>query len=84
MTPTDIHYAPETCLFCHGQAADFWRDQAHYRRCPVCKGVGSLLVAQPARHCGFCLGRSVNFQRGNDYYTKCPVCRGVGWAHAKG
>ncbi len=83
MTSTDVRYAPETCLFCNGQAADFWRDGAYYRRCRICQGAGSVLVAQPARQCGFCLGRSVNFQRGNDYYTQCPVCKGAGWAHLK-
>lgn len=82
MAQPDIRYAPETCLFCEGQAADFWRDDHHHNRCPVCQGVGSLLVAQPARQCAFCRGRGINFQRGDDHYTRCPVCKGVGWAHS--
>lgn len=76
-----INYAPETCAFCEGKAAEFWRKEAHYVKCPICKGIGSVLVAQPARQCAFCDGACDDFWRDGNHYQKCPVCKRVGWAH---
>jgi DnaJ-class molecular chaperone len=82
MSETKINYAPETCQFCDGEGADFNRQEEYYRRCPVCRGAGSLLVAQPARKCAFCKGKAEDFWREDYHYDRCPTCKGAGWAHA--
>ncbi len=68
-----IQYAPETCAWCEGTGkfGDF-RDQCH-----VCGGLGSVLVAQPARKCPHCDGSGAF----GEYGDRCPVCNGAGWAH---
>jgi len=83
MAQPAIHYAPETCAFCEGKSAEFWRGEEFHQRCPVCKGMGSLLVAQPARRCAFCNGEGAYFWRNKHHHYRCPVCHGAGWAHAQ-
>lgn len=68
-----IQYAPETCAWCEGTGkfGDF-RDQCH-----VCGGLGSVLVAQPARGCPRCEGSGST----GEYGDRCPTCNGSGWSH---
>lgn len=64
-----INYAPETCGYCKGSGKDF------AQACPICKGQGSVLVAQPARKCVTCDGG------GKHFTSVCEACGGSGWAH---
>lgn len=76
MAEPRVNYAPEPCGFCGGSGRD--RDYSHIE-CDVCKGVGSILVAQPSKKCSFCggSGRDANRSR-----LKCKSCDGTGWAYA--
>ncbi|HIE58325.1 MAG TPA: transcriptional regulator [Anaerolineales bacterium] len=68
-----IQYAPEECSWCQGKGR--WGNLN--KICPTCNGMGSVLVAQPARECPHCHGRgSVG-----EFDDRCPVCNGAGWAH---
>ena len=60
----NINYAPETCAHCNGSGGNI---------CQVCKGQGSVLVAQPPRKCAHCGGSGGNI---------CSACHGSGWAHS--
>ncbi|HEY5574112.1 MAG TPA: hypothetical protein VIK64_13905, partial [Anaerolineales bacterium] len=51
-----VHFAPENCAFCSGNGSGRCRDGEIYDKCPVCKGVGTVLVAQIAKKCAFCSG----------------------------
>jgi hypothetical protein len=48
-----IHYAPEACAFCSGNGGGRCRDGDIYDLCPVCKGLGTVLVAQNAKNAPF-------------------------------
>ena len=76
MSEPKVNYAPEPCGFCSGSGRE--RDYSHLE-CDVCKGVGSILVAQPSRCCSFCggSGRDTNLS-----HLKCKSCDGTGWAYA--
>lgn len=76
-----IHYAPEQCSFCSGNGSGRCRDGEIYERCPVCKGVGTVLVAQVAKRCAFCSGQGSGTCRDGYSYDICPICKGSGWAY---
>jgi DnaJ-class molecular chaperone len=78
-----VNYAPKKCRFCKGKSFDFWRGEEFHQTCKVCKGEGTLLVAQPAQKCPFCKGKAAYFWHDGDYYYKCKVCKGAGWAQAR-
>jgi DnaJ-class molecular chaperone len=68
-----IQYAPETCAWCQGKGR--WGEYNDI--CPTCKGLGSVMVAQPSHKCPECGGKgSVG-----EYLDRCSVCNGAGWAH---
>ena len=68
------NYAPETCAQCGGTG----RKNRDY--CPICGGVGSFMIAQPARKCPQCngTGKNEDVSLGTPY---CITCGGVGWMH---
>jgi len=68
-----IQYAPESCALCEGTGK--WGSYGDL--CHVCGGLGSVLVAQPARKCPWCEGRGVN----GPQQDRCKVCNGAGWSH---
>ncbi len=76
-----IHYAPETCAFCGGNGSGRCKDGNVYDRCPVCKGIGTILVAQAAKKCAFCSGGGSGMCNDGYVYDRCPVCNGTGWAY---
>ncbi len=76
-----IHYAPETCAFCSGNGSGRCKDSNVYDVCPVCKGVGTILVAQAAKKCAFCSGNGAGQARDGYVYDRCPICKGTGWAY---
>ncbi len=76
-----IHYAPETCAFCNGNGSGRCHDGTVYEICPVCKGVGTILVAQLAKKCAFCSGAGGGNCKDGYVYDRCPVCNGSGWAY---
>jgi hypothetical protein len=80
IVPT-IHYAPEACAFCSGNGGGRCRDGDIYDLCPVCKGLGTVLVAQNAKKCAFCNGGGGGTCRDGYEYDVCPVCKGTGWAY---
>jgi DnaJ-class molecular chaperone len=80
IVPT-VHYASETCAFCSGNGSGRGRDGQNHDRCPVCKGIGNILVAQPARKCAFCNGAGGGSCRDGYNYDICPVCNGSGWSY---
>ncbi|MFO7623875.1 MAG: hypothetical protein R6V73_05945 [Anaerolineales bacterium] len=80
IVPT-IHYAPEACAFCSGNGGGRCRDGDIYDLCPVCKGLGTVLVAQSAKKCAFCNGGGGGTCRDGYDYDVCPVCKGTGWAY---
>jgi DnaJ-class molecular chaperone len=65
-----ITTAPEKCNFCQGDGKDF------ASKCPVCGGLGSVLVVQPPAKCATCGGD------GKDFLSRCEPCGGTGWAHS--
>lgn len=80
MTDQGISYAPETCAFCKGTGtpSDVPEDKVYlWQLCPVCRGQGSILVAQPARKCARCGGNG----REKGTQLPCWACKGPGWAH---
>ena len=81
MTEPGARYAPETCAFClgTGKPSDIPEEKYYqWQLCPVCKGQGSVLVAQPGRKCARCGGEG----REPTGKLTCWACRGPGWAHA--
>jgi DnaJ-class molecular chaperone len=76
-----IHYAPETCAFCNGNGSGRCKDGNLYDYCPVCKGIGTILVAQVAKKCAFCSGGGSGMCKDGYVYDRCPVCNGTGWAY---
>jgi len=76
-----VHFAPELCSFCNGNGSGRCRDGQMYERCPVCKGLGTMLVVQPAKKCAFCSGTGSGTCRDGYNYDICPVCKGSGWAY---
>lgn len=76
-----VHFAPENCAFCSGNGSGRCRDGEIYDKCPVCKGVGTVLVAQIAKKCAFCSGNGGGTCRDGYVYDFCPVCKGAGWAY---
>ncbi len=76
-----IHYAPEACAFCSGNGGGRCRDGEIYDLCPVCNGLGTVLVAQSAKKCAFCNGGGGGTCRDGYDYDVCPVCKGAGWAY---
>lgn len=76
MTNPNASYAPEDCGWC-GATGEDRADRAEFR-CPVCRGQGSVLVAQPVRKCVNCDG---NGTRPDDAQYRCQACSGSGWAH---
>jgi DnaJ-class molecular chaperone len=76
-----IHYAPESCAFCSGNGGGRCRDGEIYDLCPVCNGLGTVLVAQSAKKCAFCNGGGGGTCRDGYDYDVCPVCKGAGWAY---
>lgn len=71
--PSRDEAAPETCAWCSGRGKE-----SGDRKCPVCRGVGSVLVSQPARKCPacHCTGR-------DESQLKCQACEGTGWEMAR-
>jgi hypothetical protein len=76
-----IHYAPENCAFCSANGSGRCHDGEVYDVCPVCKGVGTVLAAQPAKKCAFCTGSGGGLCKDGYVYDRCPVCNGSGWAY---
>lgn len=76
-----VHFAPENCSFCYGNGVGRCRDGNIYDRCPVCQGLGTVLVAQVAKKCAFCNGEGSGPCRDGYEYDVCPVCKGSGWAY---
>ena len=76
-----IHYAPENCAFCSANGSGRCHDGEVYDVCPVCKGVGTVLAAQPAKKCAFCTGGWGGLCKDGYVYDRCPVCNGSGWAY---
>ncbi|HML40573.1 MAG TPA: hypothetical protein PKD23_07810 [Bellilinea sp.] len=76
-----IHYAPENCAFCSANGSGRCHDGEVYDVCPVCKGVGTVLAAQPAKKCAFCTGGGGGLCKDGYVYDRCPVCNGSGWAY---
>ena len=76
-----VHFAPENCAFCSGNGSGRCRDGEIYDKCRVCKGVGTVLVAQIAKKCAFCSGNGGGTCRDGYVYDFCPVCKGAGWAY---
>ncbi|MEJ2265369.1 MAG: hypothetical protein P8X95_18140 [Anaerolineales bacterium] len=76
-----VHFAPENCAFCAGNGSGRCRDGEIYDKCPVCKGAGTVLVAQAAKRCAFCSGSGGGTCRDGYVYDACPVCKGSGWAY---
>lgn len=76
-----VHFAPEQCAFCYGNGTGRCRNGEIYERCPVCKGLGSVLVAQVSKKCPFCSGQGSGSCRDGYTYEICPVCKGSGWAY---
>ena len=76
-----IHYAPEVCAFCSGNGSGRCKDGNVYDRCPVCNGIGTILVAQAAKKCAFCSGGGSGMCKDGYVYDRCPVCNGTGWAY---
>ena len=74
--PVSVCYGPEECAWCLGRGRE--RDQ----NCPVCKGRGAVLAAQPARPCRSCAGTG----RGGliEERRECPSCGGAGWDGTRG
>jgi hypothetical protein len=73
--PSADGYEPEECAWCMG------RGQEREQMCPVCKGRGAVLVAQPARPCRSCAGtgrEGLIEQR-----RACSTCGGAGWDGAR-
>jgi DnaJ-class molecular chaperone len=66
-----IQFAPEDCAWCEG-TGKYFEDICH-----VCKGNGSVLVAQPPRKCPWCKGKGYE----EDSQDRCKICSGSGWAH---
>ena len=59
MTEPQAQYAPETCAFCEGTDKPSEIPEEKYYQwllCLVCRGQGSVLVAQPGRKCDRCSG----------------------------
>ncbi len=75
-----VHFAPEACAFCTGNGGGRCRDGIIHEFCPVCKGIGTVLVAQVAKKCAFCSGLGSGTCRDGYAYDLCPVCKGSGWA----
>ena len=82
----NAEYAPEDCHWCNSTGKD--RDQSTippgytFRPCAVCKGQGSVLVAQPARICQSCQGQGEDIVPVHGKTTpRCLSCKGSGWAH---
>ena len=76
-----IHYAPENCAFCSANGSGRCHDGEVYDVCPVCKGVGTVLAAQPAKKCAFCTGGGGGLCKDGYVYDRCPVCNGSAWAY---
>lgn len=76
-----VHFAPEACAFCNGNGGGRCKDGQIYNLCPVCNGLGTLLVAQIAKKCAFCNGAGSGTCRDGYVYDMCPVCKGGGWAY---
>ncbi len=70
-----IQYAPETCAWCEGSG----RFGQYGDICLVCKGQGSVLVAQPGRKCPQCEGKGYEIQ--GEFKDRCKTCDGSGWSH---
>ncbi len=67
-----IQFAPETCAWCEGTG----RFSQYQTVCHMCRGEGSVLVAQPARVCPWCQGSGKNEEE-----DRCKNCDGAGWSH---
>ena len=70
-----IQYAPEECAWCQGSGKFGNYDDL----CLVCGGLGSVLVAQPARKCPHCEGKGAVLV--NEFEDRCKICSGAGWSH---
>ncbi len=81
MPEPNVRHAPETCAFCEGAGlpSDIPEEKIYeWRLCPVCRGQGSVLVAQPAHECARCNGKGREPQTTHT----CWACKGPGWAHS--
>jgi len=67
-----INYEPEECAWWVGT-----RKGRVGERCPVCKGRGAVLVAQPPRMCVSCRGSA--HEGAFSDRPACSVCGGPGW-----
>ena len=67
-----VNYAPEECAWCKGT-----RKGRDGEKCPVCKGKGAVLVAQPPRICIPCRGSGHEGSFSDQ--PACLVCGGSGW-----
>jgi DnaJ-class molecular chaperone len=67
-----VTYEPEECAWCMGT-----RKSRNGEQCPICKGKGAVLVAQPARMCVPC--RGAGHEGGLSDQPACPMCSGSGW-----
>lgn len=67
--PHQVENKPETCAWCSGRG-----NESSDEKCSACRGVGSVLVPQPALKCPacHCTGR-------DDSYQRCQACKGTGW-----
>lgn len=86
MASVQVHYAPEKCAMCGGKGVEVVKGLLGEKRihCELCKGNGSILVAQPAQRCASCSGQGRVIKKGilgSNEYT-CSVCHGSGWAHS--
>ena len=70
-----IQFAPETCAWCEGSG----KFGQYNTICHMCKGEGSVLVAQPARRCPWCRGSGLDDE--SEQADRCKNCDGAGWSH---
>ncbi len=76
-----VTFATEPCAFCFGNGSGRCKDSKIYDICPICKGMGTVLVAQPSKRCAFCSGQGSGICRDGYHYDRCPTCKGAGWAY---
>ena len=66
-----IQFAPEICAWCEGSG------KYTGQLCHVCRGQGSVMVAQPAKKCPHCRGSGT----AENQIDRCGICDGSGWSH---
>ena len=67
-----VSYRVNDCAWCQGKG---WDRVLFWRRCTVCNGQGSVLVAEEPQKCAWCRGKGVKY-----LLLRCKACGGTGWA----